>query len=415
MKTTFTDAQLADPELQVAAEQLRSCVHCGFCLATCPTYTLLGNELDSPRGRIVLMQDLLEREVAEPAVVEHLDRCLSCLACQTTCPSGVHYVHLVDHARARVEALGVRPWSERWVRAVLGWLLPRPGWFRWALAGVPLGRVLAPVLPASLRPMLALAPLERVRRWRRTPRAEVDADAPRIALLVGCVQSVLDADVHDATVRVLEHLGARVVVVEGLGCCGAVNHHLGQRDAALDRVRANVRALEPVLDDLTGIVSTVSGCGAMLEDYGHLLRHDALAPSAQRVSELAEDVLEAVDRLGMPEVVVRDPRRVAYHAACSLQHGQGVRSLPMALLGALGHTVVEPSEAHLCCGSAGTYNLLQPTLAGPLGDRKAAALEAVAPDVIAAGNVGCAMQIASRVGVRVVHPIQLIDEALPGR
>ena len=272
MKTQFTEDQLADPELQVAAEQLRKCVHCGFCLATCPTYVTLGNELDSPRGRIVLMQDFLERGTPSQAVVDHVDRCLSCLACSTTCPSGVNYMHLVDHARARIEASGVRRWADRWLRGVLGWLLPRPQWFRVALWGAPLGRLLAPLLPAPMRAMVGLAPQAGARRASLPSRTE----GPAVALLTGCVQSVLDVDVLDATVRVLERLGASVAVIEGVGCCGAVTHHLGQHEATLERVRSNVRALQPHLGSLTAIVSTVSGCGTMLEDYGHLLRNDPL-------------------------------------------------------------------------------------------------------------------------------------------
>ncbi|MBX2802768.1 MAG: glycolate oxidase subunit GlcF [Myxococcales bacterium] len=420
MRTRFTEAQLGDPDLAVAAEQLRSCVHCGFCLPACPTYAVTGNELDSPRGRIVLMQELLQSEEVGPAVVTHLDRCLSCLACQTVCPSGVDYMHLVDHARARIEAAPARSALQRWQRAVLGWLLPRPAAFRWALVGLPLGRALSPLLPAWMRSWLQLAPAQRIRRFdpagAGVAAPVVAPEQPQVALLVGCVQSVLDADVHDATVRVLQSLGARVVQIRGLGCCGAVAHHLGQHQTTVERVRANVAALQPHLEHLQAVVSTVSGCGTMLEDYAHLLRDDPLAPAAARVSELSMDVLEVVQLLGLPEdAVAPEPKRVAYHAACSLQHGQGVRSLPVELLRGLGHTVVQPADAHLCCGSAGTYNLLQPELAAQLGDRKAEALRAVAADVIAAGNVGCALQIGGRVAVAVRHPIQLIDDALETR
>ena len=421
MKTRFTPEQLADPELQVAAHQLRKCVHCGFCLATCPTYLTVGNELDSPRGRIVLMQEMLESGEPSTAVVEHVDRCLSCLACSTTCPSGVDYMHLVDHARARIEASGVparvRPLSDRLLRRLLAWLLPRPGWFRLALAGAPLGRLLAPILPTALRPLVGLAPLDRIRPFRPEAlgvgRPARSSARPQLALLTGCVQSVLDAAVHEATVRVLERLGARVVVVPGLACCGAVAHHLGHHATMLEQVRANVQALAPHLDHLTAIVSTVAGCGTMLEDYGHLLRHDPLAAVAARVSELACDVMEAVEQLGLPDPALAPaPRKVAYHAACSLQHGQRVRDVPVAILRALGHNVIEPAEAHVCCGSAGTYSLLQPELAGPLGDRKARALEAAEPELIVAGNIGCALQIGSRTALPVRHPIQLVDEAL---
>ena len=416
MKTSFTKAQLSDPELQVGADQLRKCVHCGFCLATCPTYVVQGNELDSPRGRIVLMQEFLETGEPSVPLVHHVDRCLSCLACQTTCPSGVDYMHLVDHTRSEIERSGVRPWTEQWFRRALGWVVSRPFWFRLGLAAAPLGRALAPWLPTFLRPLVELAPTARVRRFRPSavgvgPPQRTSA-RPQYALLTGCVQSVLDAEVHEATVRVLERLGATVVVVDDLGCCGAVPAHLGQHDTAMARVRANVRALAPHLPSLSGIVSTVAGCGTMLEDYGHLLRHDPFANDAARVSALACDVLEAVQAVGLPDgLTAREPRRIAFHTACSLQHGQRVHSGP-ALLRALGHTVVEPAEAHLCCGSAGTYNLLQPELAATLGDRKAAALHATQPDLIVAGNVGCALQIGARTELLVRHPIQLVDDAL---
>jgi glycolate oxidase iron-sulfur subunit len=408
MRTSFTPAQLADPATAVAEAAIRKCVHCGFCLATCPTYVLLGDELDSPRGRIYLMQDMLEnRRTPAPEVVKHIDRCLSCLSCMTTCPSGVNYQHLVDHARAYIEANYRRPWRERLVRELLAAVLPYPKRFRAALALARLVKPLAPLM-GPLRPMLELAP-------DHVPPLASKASAPgvkgRVLMLQGCAEPVLAPQVRAATVRLLNRAGYEVVFAEGEGCCGGLVHHMGRKDDALAAARRNVDAWSG--RDLAAIVTATSGCGVTLKDYGFLLRDDpAYADRAAAVSALAMDISQFLDRIDLP--AGRGGLTVAYHGACSLQHGQQVRDEPVRLLKAAGFAVKTPAGAHLCCGSAGTYNLLQPEIAGQLGMRKAASLDALDADVIATGNIGCSVQIGRRAGTPVVHLVELLDWATGG-
>lgn len=419
MQTNFSDAQLADPDTAASARILRSCVHCGFCTATCPTYALLGDELDSPRGRIYLIKDMLENDrPATAQVVKHIDRCLSCLSCMTTCPSGVNYMHLVDHARHHIEKTYRRPWPDRAMRALLGAVLPRPGVFRLGLQAARLGRPLARWMPARLRTLLALAPA-RVPPPSKGDRPQVfRALGPRlrrVALLTGCAQKVLAPQINEATIRLLTRHGCEVVVARGAGCCGALTHHLGQGGHAA--ARANIAAWTRELDGdgLDAIVINASGCGTTVKDYGFMFRADAaLAEPARRIAELARDITEFMDKLGLQPPVVSTGQRVAYHSACSLQHGQQVRTEPKRLLAKAGFEVVDVPEAHLCCGSAGTYNLLQPAIATQLRDRKVANIERTRPALIAAGNIGCITQIAAGTGVPVVHTVELLDWATGG-
>ncbi len=419
MQTNFSPAQLADPDTRESEKILRSCVHCGFCTATCPTYTLLGDELDSPRGRIYLIKDMLENDrPATTEVVKHVDRCLSCLACMTTCPSGVNYMHLVDHARDHIEKTYRRPWMDRTLRRLLGAVLPRPGLFRLALRATKLARPFADVLPARLAASLRLAPS------RVPPPSPVDrpqsfpTEAPRIrrvALLNGCAQQVVAPQINEATIRLLTRHGCEVVVARGAGCCGALTHHLGQdgRDFARANILAWTREIEA--DGLDAIVINASGCGTTVKDYGFMFREDAeLAEPARRISALARDMTEIMSEIGLLPPVQPMKHRVAYHSACSLQHGQRIMQQPKQLLQEAGFDVVEPPEPHLCCGSAGTYNLLQPDIATRLRDRKVANIESTAPDFIAAGNIGCITQIASGTGLPVVHTVELLDWATGG-
>jgi glycolate oxidase iron-sulfur subunit len=422
MQTSFTLAQLADPGLAQSEKILRACVHCGFCTATCPTYVLLGDELDSPRGRIYLIKDMLEhadRPVAD-AHVRHVDRCLSCLSCMTTCPSGVHYMHLVDHARAWIEDRYARPWHDRVLRRLLGWLLPRPLWFRLALIAALPVRSLASLLPGRLRAMLELAPA-RVPSAAAAERpqvfAAVGARRGRVALLAGCAQQVLAPAINEATIRLLTRHGVEVVIAPGSGCCGSLNHHLGQHEAALALAKAEIAAWTREIEagGLDAIVINASGCGTTVKDYGFMLREDPeWAERAARVSALAKDVTEYLATLGLGAPTIATGRRVAYHAACSMQHGQGIRQQPKDLLAAAGFAVLDVPEGHLCCGSAGTYNLLQPALARGLRDRKLAALASVAPEIVATGNIGCITQLASAAAVPVVHTVELLDWATGG-
>ena len=421
MQTTFTPEQLKDPAIQRANEVLRTCVHCGFCTATCPTYQVLGDELDSPRGRIYLIKDMLEKgRPADARTVKHIDRCLSCLACMSTCPSGVHYMHLVDHAREHIERTYRRPFMDRLLRWTLARIIPHPTRFRLALLGAKIGRPFAFLMPdARLRAMLAMAPKVIPPVSRNDDPQSFAAQGPRrmrVALMTGCAQKALNTDINDATIRVLTRLGCEVVVARGAGCCGALTHHMGQADASHASAARNIRAwmAEVQGEGLDAIVINTSGCGTTVKDYGHMFRTDpAMAADAARIASLAKDVSEVLTRL-KPEGAAPEPLRIAYHAACSLQHGQQIKDAPKALLKRLGFTVVEPADPHLCCGSAGTYNLLQPEISGELKRRKVATLEAKQPDVISAGNIGCMMQIGSGTGVPVVHTVELVDWATGG-
>jgi len=432
MKTEFSLAQLANPDIAEADKILRACVHCGFCTATCPTYVLLGDELDSPRGRIYLIKEMLEKDKQPTAdVVKHIDRCLSCLSCMTTCPSGVHYMHLVDQARVRIEEQYTRPLPERVLRRILGWVLPRPALFRASMMLARLGRPLAALLPAPapgtvtptlasrLRAMLALAPRSLPQAGPR-PGTVFPAKGPRrgrVAILQGCAQQVLAPRINQAAIRLLTRHGIEVVLVADEVCCGALTHHLGQDDAALTNAKANVAAWSREADreGLDAILITTSGCGTVIKDYGYMLREDRdYAAAAARISKLAVDITEYIARLNLPPPARRSDLVVAYHSACSLQHGQKITQLPKELLFKNGFVVKDVPESHLCCGSAGTYNILQPEIAGKLRDRKVANIATVGPDMIAAGNIGCMVQIASGTSVPVVHTIELLDWATGG-
>ncbi len=421
MQTRFTEAQLADPGIREADKILRACVHCGFCTATCPTYVLLGDELDSPRGRIYLMKQMLEGGQKPTAqVVKHIDRCLSCLACMTTCPSGVHYMHLVDHARAHIERTYRRPFQDRMLRWLLAKVMPRQGLFRLSLIGAGLMKPLTPALPRRWRAMIQMAPLA------TPPPSPVDRPQVfpavgerrmRVALLSGCVQPVLDPEINEATIRLLTRRGAEVVVPRGLGCCGALTHHLGRDEESRAQAKRAIDAIvaEDIREPLDALVINASGCGTVIKDYGHIFREDReLAEKAARVSALAKDVSEVMGQLGLADATAPVPLTVAYHAACSLQHGQRVLEEPITLLAAAGFRVREVPEGHLCCGSAGTYNLLQPEIAERLRERKLANIARVAPDVIATGNIGCIRQLASPDGAPILHTVELLDWATGG-
>ncbi|HEY4031805.1 MAG TPA: glycolate oxidase subunit GlcF [Caulobacteraceae bacterium] len=423
MQTRFSPALLADPDMAASEAVIRKCVHCGFCTATCPTYVILGDELDSPRGRIYLMKEMLEHERAPTAeVVKHIDRCLSCLSCMTTCPSGVNYMHLVDHARAYIEDRYRRPLRERLLRGLLAWVLPHPGRFRVALALARLAKPLEPLLRKveALKPfaaMLALAPARR-RPAARAPAALAPA-APkgRVALLVGCAEPVLKPEFRAAAARLLTRAGYAVVTAAGEGCCGALVHHMGRKAEALDDARRNVDAWTAQIEGggLDAILVTASGCGTTIKDYGFMLRDDpAYAGKAAKVSALAKDVTEFLAAIGLPPPSHPQGLRVAYHAACSLQHGQKVTEAPKTLLLQAGYEVRTPVDAHLCCGSAGVYNILQPELADAIGRRKVETLDRLSADVIALGNIGCATQIALRTKVPVAHTVELLDWAHGG-
>jgi glycolate oxidase iron-sulfur subunit len=422
MQTSFTEAQLRDPDTAESNKILRTCVHCGFCTATCPTFLLRGDELDSPRGRIYLIKDMLENNrPATPEVVKHVDRCLSCLSCMTTCPSGVHYMHLVDHARRHIEETYERPRAERALRRLLSALLPYPGRFRLALIGGSLGRPFARLVPGKgpmserLRAMLKLAPAS-----VPTPsptekpgvhRAEGERRG-RVALLTGCAQQVLAPSINEATIRLLTRMGIEVVVTKGQGCCGALDHHMGHHDPAMRLARANVAAWTAEMEGegLDAVVINASGCGTTVKDYGFMFRTEPgpWPERAAKVSALAMDISELLVKFGYRPSREKPGLTVAYHAACSLQHGQKITAAPKDLLKRAGFAVKEPPEAHICCGSAGTYNILQPEMAGQLRERKLANLDRTRADLIAAGNIGCLTQLTGGT-MPTVHTVELLD------
>ena len=420
MQTFFNEDQLLEADFNRSNEVLRACVHCGFCTATCPTYQVLGDELDSPRGRIYLIKDMLENNrVPDKKTVTHIDRCLSCLACMSTCPSGVHYMHLIDHARAYIEEKYKRPLFERLVRWALVKILPYPTRFRLALLGAKMARPIARFLPdPRLRAMIAMAP-------KQVPPVSRNDDpqsfAPsiarkkRVVLMTGCAQRALNTDINDATIRLLQRLGCEIIIPREQGCCGALTHHLGKTTESHAAAARNIWAWQGEIKHggLDAVVINTSGCGTTVKDYGHIFRDSDLAEQAAQISKLAMDVSELLIDLEMPDLEQKNIK-VAYHAACSLQHGQQIKTFPKTLLQKAGFTVLEPADPHLCCGSAGTYNLMQPEISSQLKTRKVANLEALQPDIIAAGNIGCMMQIGSGTAVPVVHSVELLDWATGG-
>ncbi len=427
METNFSPEQLKDPRIKEAEAIVRACVHCGLCTATCPTYLLLGDERDSPRGRIYLIKSMLEGTVTPKQVRPHLDRCLSCYSCMTTCPSGVDYMHLSDFARQYIERVERRTPADSFMRKVLRAILPHPGRFRLALlaarAALPFRWIVARTRFRTLSAMLELAP--------RTSGAHPKFTAPhtvktakarrgRVALLLGCAQKVLRPEINNSTVRFLNYLGYDVVLSDRVGCCGALPLHMGNEAEAKEMARQNIDAwhLQREHGPLDAIIINASGCGTTVKDYAHLFAHDSghagnYAAKAKFVSALAKDIAEFA-----AEQKIEAPRgwsdiRVAYHSACSMQHGQRINEQPRQLLRNAGFTVVEIPEGHICCGSAGTYNILQPEIAAGLRQRKLASIDMVKPDCVASGNIGCITQLSGG-KLPVVHTVQLLDWAYGG-
>lgn len=426
MKTNFSAAQLKDPRIAEVDSILRRCVHCGLCTATCPTYVLRRDERDSPRGRIYLIKDMFESGRAPSAEVQHhVDRCLSCLSCMTTCPGGVDYMHLVDHARVRIREKGRRPYRVRLVSRLIAWIVPHPKRFRWALKAAPLGRRVSGLLAAmgykELAAMIALAPATSAPRGAKFAGAGTAQTTARrrarVLLLAGCAQQVLRPEINDATIRLLARRGVDVEVSAGAGCCGAIVHHMGREADAIAFAKRNVDAWWKAMsrEPVDAIIVNTSGCGTMVKDYGHLLRDEPdYAERAQAIAEKARDVSEFLESYNLGPPKRWSSLKVAYHAACSLQHGQQVVDAPKALLSKAGYTVVDVPEGHICCGSAGTYNILQPELAGELKARKIANIGRAKADLVAAGNIGCITQLADGMEFPIVHTVELLDWAYGG-
>src|SRR4249919_2747248 len=419
MQTNFTADQLRDPQIAEANAILQTCVHYGFCTNTCPTYVLTRDENESPRGRIDLIHEMLEKGGApDPKTVAHLDSCLSCLSCMTACAVKVDYVHLIDRARAYIQGNFRRSLTERTLRAFLARVLPHPRAFGAAISLGRLARPLRPLMPQRLRTMLDIIP----------PRIASDILAPqvfpaestvrkRVALLAGCAQQVLNGDINAATIRLLRRHGCEVVVAPGSGCCGSLNLHMGREDEARAFARKNIRAWEKARGGgLDAVIINASGCGTTVKNYGHLFaREPGMARLAAEIAELACDVSEFLCKIELTKPSTRVPAyRIAYHDPCSMQHVQKVIEQPRALLRAAGFEVIDVPERHFCCGSAGTYNLLQPEMAKALGERKAAHIRSTDPDIVATGNIGCMTQLGHYLGRPIVHTIELLDWATGG-
>ncbi len=422
MQTNFSAAQLQDPRLQEVDKILRTCVHCGLCTATCSTYVLVGDERDSPRGRIYLMKDMFEgSKDASKEVQHHVDRCLSCLSCMTTCPGGVDYMHLVDYARAHIENTQTRPWRERLMRDLLAAIVPYPERFNKAVKlaafGLPFKPLLAKLGFKELVAMLELAPKNPIRRganFAGPGSAKTKGEAKkRVILLAGCAQQVLRPDINDATIRLLARAGVDVEVAPGAGCCGALVHHMGKEKAAIEAAKANIDAWFKVMskNPVDAVIVNASGCGTTVKDYGHLLKHESggYAEKSLQISDLTRDITEFVSGFDLGPPKRWSSIRIAYHSACSMQHGQKIVDEPKALLKKAGFTVVDIPEGHICCGSAGTYNILQPELATQLRARKVENIRRVRADIVAAGNIGCITQIGLGTDTPIVHTAELLD------
>jgi glycolate oxidase iron-sulfur subunit len=406
MQTNLADFIKHTREGEEADSILRKCVHCGFCTATCPTYQLLGDELDGPRGRIYLIKQVLEGKQATAKTQMHLDRCLTCRNCETTCPSGVQYGHLVDIGRKIVEDQVPRPLSQRLMRTALKETLPRKWLFTPAMK---MGQLVRPLLPRALKNKVP--PMQDAGNWPTRRHAR------KMLLLDGCVQPSMAPNINAATARVFDALGVQLVIASKAGCCGAIRYHLNDHEGGLDDMRRNIDAWWPLVEaGAEAIVMTASGCGVMVKEYGHLLAHDAAyAVKAKRIAELTLDVSEILPDF---EAVLQNKlngkivKRVAYHPPCTLQHGQQIRGKVEGVLRAVGVDVQLCADSHLCCGSAGTYSVLQPELAYQLRDNKLANLQATKPEMIVSANIGCLTHLQSGTETPVKHWIELIDSAL---
>ena len=418
MQTNFTKKQLQNPEVKNTEGILRKCVHCGMCNATCPTFQVLGDELDGPRGRIYLIKDMIENNKAPTEkVVKHIDRCLSCYACMTTCPSGVNYMHIIDHGRNHIERHYKRPWFDRNLRNILSYILPRANVFLTMGLLVKLIKPLAFLLPAKLKDMVSLMPTSFPKPQHKvkkvySPEGKVYA---RVILLTGCVQKVISPQINDSTINILNRHGVEVHVAQELSCCGSLNHHLGKEKLAHKSFVQNINVWSEICSKqpIDAILVNTSGCGTTLKDYGFIFKDHPdkeLRRKAKQISELAKDITEYLGKNIKLNFVPQEKKyKIAYHSACSMQHGQKVHAQPINLLKQSGNDILEVPDGHLCCGSAGTYNLLQGTMAKELLKRKVENINKIEPDFISAGNIGCITQIATGTQTPIVHTVELLD------
>ena len=406
MQTNLADFLKDTPDGQEADAILRSCVHCGFCTATCPTYQLLGDELDGPRGRIYLIKQVLEGKPATQKTQQHLDRCLTCRNCESTCPSGVKYGRLLDIGRHVVDGQVGRSMAQRFTRSLLKQVLPRPAIFSPAMK---LGQALRPMLPTALQ--------EKIPKPQASGMWPTNEHTRKMLVLEGCVQPGMAPNINAATARVLDHCGVQLLRASNAGCCGALRFHLSDEEAALADMRRNIDAWWPYIEQgIEAIVMTASGCGVMVKDYAHLLRNDAqYAEKAQRISALTKDLSEILPQFEatlLPLLQGKMQQRIAWHPPCTLQHGQQIRGKVEGLLRALGVDVKLCADSHLCCGSAGTYSVLQPVLSQQLRANKLRNLEALEPETILSANIGCLTHLQAGTTTPVQHWIELIDRHL---
>ena len=421
METNFTKQQLKDKDNKSSEKILRKCVHCGFCNTTCPTYDLLRDELDGPRGRIYLIKDMIENnKPANENIVKHIDRCLSCYSCMTTCPSGVNYMHLIDHGRMHIEKTYKRSFGDRFVRNLLSKIIPYP--FRFKLIGI-LTLFVKPIsfiFPKKISEMIKLMPLNFPKR--SLPKMKIylsekrKKPVARVALLTGCVQQVLAPQINEATIRLLNRHNIEVVVPKGIGCCGSLDHHLGKSDLARETFKKNILIWheEYLKNGLDAIISNTSGCGTTLKDYGFIFRwDDELKKKAKKISELTKDISEYLDENVKLNFIKNKQNtkgyKIAYHSACSMQHGQKIHNIPMNLIRKTGNKVFDVPQGHFCCGSAGTYNLLQSDIAKKLLKNKILNINKINPQFIATGNIGCITQIANGSRIPILHTVDVID------
>ncbi|HPF46100.1 MAG: glycolate oxidase subunit GlcF [Alphaproteobacteria bacterium] len=418
MQTRFSQKQLEDPKTAEAEKILRNCVHCGFCMATCPTYLLLGNELDGPRGRIYLIKEMLENDAPATKVeVEHLDKCLTCLSCTTTCPSGVDYAHLLAHGRSHIEKTYKRPLTERLFRGMLSTILPYPNRFKLAIRASGFISPFKSFLPDKLRAMLDLRPPLSHERAPQITKAR-EKTKYRMGLSAGCVQRAVGEHINLATLEFLSNHNVDVVMPPAVGCCGALDEHMGKSENAIKTAKRYIDGWMAEIEKgpLDAIVINTSGCGTSIKDYGHLFRHDPVyAEKAKKVATLAKDISEVITMIGLGETKIKNTIHVAYHSACSLNHGQKIGDLPALLLKEAGFKVSHIKESHICCGSAGTYNITQPEIATELRSRKIKNIEATKADVVASSNLGCNIHLASGTDIPVLHVIELLNWATGGK
>ena len=420
MQTNFKKDQLLDPEIQNSEKIFRKCVHCGMCNATCPTYQVLGDELDGPRGRIYMIKDMLENnKPANEKIVKHIDRCLSCYACVTTCPSGVDYLHLVDHGRNHIERTYKRPLLERLLRNLLAFVLPRPKLFKFLGSLAMFTKPVHSVLPKKLKHMISFMP-------KSFPKSEYPDNIvfkpskksiSKVALLTGCVQKAISPNINDSSINVLLRHGIEVHVLKEIKCCGSLTHHMGKEETSHQYFIENINAWHKLIEKekIDAILVNTSGCGTTIKDYGFIFKNHPnklLRKKAKEVSEIALDITEYLEesiKLDFTRTNNSKRYNIAYHSACSMQHGQKVHSQPIELLKMTGNNILEVPDGHLCCGSAGTYNLMQEEMASELLKRKCENIKKIKPDIVATGNIGCITQISNGTEVPIVHTIELID------